>query len=91
MEFMIDTGLTTEMVTPHLQHILYGDKKSKYSTKGLGAGGSTSSALIPLRGVSLCCLPDQNTEPFQLPDMTAVVTDFPQEHVDPQHDIEGKA
>ena len=90
---MVDTGLTTEMITPHLQQILSSGSsngKKDYKLQGIGAGGSASTSLTALKGVSICCRPGQEgNEPFRLPDLTAVVTDFPQEHVDPKHDIEG--
>lgn len=89
-DFMVDTGLTTEMITPHLQEIL-GIASGKNQIRGLGAGGSTNSLLVPLKGAELCCgnfADKQQTLP--LPTLTAVVTDFPQEHIDPTHDpVEG--
>jgi hypothetical protein len=94
-DFMIDSGLTTEMITPHLQETLeIGTKSRKKSmVSGLGAGGSTQgSQLVALEDAALCCgkfaQPGATTLP--LPPLYAVVTDFPQEHIDPQHDpVEG--
>lgn len=90
-DFMVDTGLTTEMITPHLLASL-GMSEGNTKIRGLGAGGSTSNALVPLQGASLCCgrfAGDHNKE-LALPTLAAVVTDFPQEHIDPKHDpVEG--
>ena len=88
-DFMVDTGLTTEMISPHLEHIL-GIAEGSTKIKGLGAGGSTSNSLVSLKGASLCCgnFPENQKE-LQLPELTAVVTDFPQEHIDPAHNVEG--
>jgi len=96
-EFMLDTGLTTEFITPHLQNTL-GLRSGSSSTssarriRGLAAGGETKETdLIELRGASLCCgnFADGLTE-LPLPLLHAVITDFPQEHLDPAHDpIEG--
>jgi predicted aspartyl protease len=90
-DFMVDTGLTTEMITPHLVRSLgmgLGDDK----VRGLSAGGNTMTSLVPLEGVSLCCgkPTDNDRTELPLPSLTAVVTDFPQEHIDPSHDpVEG--
>jgi predicted aspartyl protease len=90
-DFMVDTGLTTEMITPHLQQSL-GIATGQNQIRGLGAGGTTSNSLVPLKGASLCCGTFANPQQpaFPLPTLTAVVTDFPQEHIDPAHDpVEG--
>lgn len=88
-DFMVDTGLTTEMISPHLEHLL-GIEEGNTKIHGLGAGGSTSNSLVPLKGASVCCgkFPETEDE-LKLPELTAVVTDFPQEHIDPAHDVEG--
>ena len=89
-DFMVDTGLTTEMITPHLVQTL-GINSGNTRVNGLGAGGSTSNLLVPLEGAALCCgdFPGEKRE-LPLPTLTAVVTDFPQEHIDPAHDpVEG--
>jgi len=66
-DFMVNTGLTTELITPHLQQTL-GLNKETNVAKLLGA-----------------MLGD-----LALPPLDAVVTNFPQEHIDPAHDpIEG--
>ena len=84
--FMIDTGLTTEIITPHLQQILNIQQERGPEIRGFSAGGASVNKLVELRGVTL-----DIDRPFQLPDnLHAVVTDFPQEHIDPAHDpIEG--
>lgn len=89
-EFMVDTGLTTEFITPHLQQAL-GIKKGKSSIRGLAAGGDTSeSPLVELKGASLCCGGKDGKNEITLPTLHAVITDFPQEHIDPTHDpVEG--
>lgn len=90
-DFMVDTGLTTEMITPHLVQSL-GIAQGNDKVRGLGAGGNTFTSLVPLEGVSLCCGESTNDDPtgLPLPVLAAVVTDFPQEHMDPSHDpVEG--
>lgn len=90
-DFMLDSGLTTEMITPHLQQTL-GITGSDTVIKGLAAGGDASGgALIDLSGVSVCGgeFADLADE-LALPPLHAVVADFPQEHLDPSHDpVEG--
>jgi hypothetical protein len=90
---MVATGLTTEMITPHLQQSLrlVSSKSDSTSFQGFGAGGSTYNQLIKLNDASLCCdgtIP--SCQELALPSLNAVITDFPQEHIDPKHDpIEG--
>jgi hypothetical protein len=93
-EFMVDTGLTTELITPHLQSLLGMDDNGRSSSgrgrgrglqqiQGLSAGGTSLNTLIELKDVQL---PTGQA----LPVLHAIVTDFPQEHIDPAHDpIEG--
>lgn len=91
-EFMVDTGLTTEFITPHLVNGLGLDADKSRTIKGLAAGGeSAASKLIELPGASLCCGRNMaDGEAYPLPLLHAVITDFPQEHIDPAHDpIEG--
>jgi len=94
-DFMVDSGLTTEMITPQLQQTL-GITPGRSVVRGLSAGGDSSEALVELRGVSLCCGKFASTgrggkdpKELALPPLNAVVTDFPQEHIDPSHDVEG--
>ena len=90
--FMLDTGLTTEMITPHLQQSLGIGIDAKRSIAGLAAGGATSNALVDLTDASLCCgtIDGGNRDEMPLPPLHAVITDFPQEHIDPKHDpVEG--
>jgi len=96
-DFMVDSGLTTDMITPHLQKILGLDsKKNTPIVKGLAAGGNTmESTLVKLSEAALCCVSCDGENPEQgitlpLPPLYAVVSDFPQEHLDPEHDpVEG--
>jgi Aspartyl protease len=85
-DFMVDSGLTLEMITPHLQNML-GIQDGKNRLSGLAAGGSTvSNALVPLTGASIA----GEDGDLPLPQLTAAVTSFPQEHIDPNHDpVEG--
>jgi hypothetical protein len=85
-DFMVDTGLTTEFITPHLQKAL-GIQATGETIRGLAAGGSVDSTLVELKGASL--VGKDGTE-LPLPTLHAVTTDFPQEHIDPAHDpVEG--
>lgn len=85
-DFIVDSGLTVEMITPHLQQTL-GIQDGKNRLSGLAAGGSTvSNALVPLNGASIA----GTNGDLALPQLTAAVTSFPQEHIDPNHDpVEG--
>mmetsp|Transcript_10680 Transcript_10680/g.25307 ORF Transcript_10680/g.25307 Transcript_10680/m.25307 type:complete len:409 (+) Transcript_10680:126-1352(+) len=87
-DFMIDSGLTTELITPHLQGIL-GINEGRSRLSGLAAGGrTTSNAVVELTGASIDAGDGSST--LDLPKLTAVITDFPQEHIDPSHDpVEG--
>jgi hypothetical protein len=79
---MIDSGLTTELITPHLQQVLHLQQAGE-TREGLSAGrvGQTQS-LVVLRDASLCCSGDgksgEEERRFPLPPLTAIVTDFPQ-------------
>ena len=102
-DFMVDTGLTTEFITPHLQQTLgigkNNNKKNTGSSKlrGSGAGGDTGAIteLVELKGAALCWgkIGGGNgvtNELLPLPTLHAIITDFPQEHIDPAHDpVEG--
>eukprot|EP00984_Skeletonema_dohrnii_P018171 scaffold8417_cov83-Skeletonema_dohrnii-CCMP3373.AAC.1 len=87
-DFMVDSGLTTELITPHLQSILNA-KSSGITKQGLSAGDAGSlQSLVELTNVELCCGKFASGEalfPLQGP-LHAIVTDFPQEHLDPSHD-----
>lgn len=89
-DFIVDSGLTTELITPHLQQTL-GLKVGGDKVSGLAAGGSTtSSSIVTLEDASLCCGKFVKNEELELPTLQAVITDFPQEHIDPEHDpVEG--
>lgn len=93
-EFMLDTGLTTEFITPHLDTEVCNNSRTKpeslrsFSVQGIAAAGTSTQRLVDLKGVSLCCKRDGGK--LLVPDLHAIVTDFPQEHLDPNHDpIEG--
>lgn len=86
-EFMVDSGLTTELITPHLQQSLRitsgGEKMS-----GIGAGGGKLQDLVELKQTTLCC--GKGDQEIDIPNLHALITDFPQEHIDPAHDpVEG--
>ena len=87
--FMVDTGLTTELITPHLQQVLHIPTTRGNVVQGLAAGGTAAAhPLVELKDVTF---PGNAVDtPVTLPILHAVVTDFPQEHVDPAHDpVEG--
>ncbi len=88
-DFMVDSGLTLEMISPHLQGIL-AIQEGKSRLAGLAAGGSTTTnALVPLTGAAIAGN-DGSSSDLALPPLTAVITNFPQEHIDPAHDpVEG--
>jgi len=90
-DFMVDSGLTTEMITPHLKDILHIATGSS-KIRGLAAGGrGRENPIVELKAASLCCgdfRDGTSLLPLASP-LRAVVTDFPQEHIDPNHDVEG--
>ena len=92
-DFMVDSGLTAELITPHLQQSLSIKEDSKQEITGLGAGGKAAPGkLVELVNASLCCgdFPLTGAAELPLPPLHALVTDFPQEHFDPDHDpVEG--
>ncbi|KAL7543124.1 hypothetical protein ACHAXR_012431 [Thalassiosira sp. AJA248-18] len=92
-DFMVDSGLTTELITPHLQQVLNLNKSAGVTKQGLSAGAtSQTQSLVELNDVSLCCgtfSSGQSFFPLKSP-LHAIVTNFPQEHMDPEHDpVEG--
>ena len=111
--FIVDTGLTTELITPHLREQLSvpspttetsastttGDRSSsspKTTIRGLAAGGVTNNPLVELRDVAIVAAGGEgggfgDEQRIPVPGVLhAVVTDFPQEHMDPAHDpVEG--
>jgi hypothetical protein len=91
-DFMVDTGLTTEFITPHLQQTLgIGKNAASSKIKGLAAGGATvANDLVEFKDASLCCGNIFGANELPLPTLHAIITDFPQEHIDPAHDpVEG--
>jgi Aspartyl protease len=90
--FLIDTGLSLELITPHLKRQLDEDddedakhrrSSSKDVVQSYAAGGRVpDSELLELRNVRVGDLPRALT----LSNFHALVRDFPQEHLDPQHD-----
>ncbi|CAJ1936686.1 unnamed protein product [Cylindrotheca closterium] len=85
-DFMVDSGLTTELITPHLQQTMGIGRTSKSNRKmtGYGAGGSSVQSLVDLDGMTLL------DSDLVLPKLHALIVDFPQEHIDPAHDpVEG--
>jgi hypothetical protein len=87
-DFMVDSGLTTEMITPHLTEVLK-IQVGKNTISGLAAGGGRTSSLVDLDDAALCCGKFSKDSELKLPKLHAVITDFPQEHMDPNHDVEG--
>mmetsp|Transcript_48001 Transcript_48001/g.108993 ORF Transcript_48001/g.108993 Transcript_48001/m.108993 type:complete len:437 (+) Transcript_48001:98-1408(+) len=81
-EFMLDSGLTLEMVTPALASRL-GLKRSGRAT-GAAVGATRQYEVVALEGASVAGVP----LPLNLK-LHATVTDFPQEHLDPTHDVSG--
>jgi hypothetical protein len=91
-DFMIDSGLTSELITPHLREQLrLGTSRRKVA--GLGAGGAVDvGEVVELQGAALVggSTRAASQDQLPLPNLTAVVTPFPQEHLDPAHDpVEG--
>jgi Aspartyl protease len=97
VEFMIDTGLSLEMITPHLRDEL-GLRSIRTRLQGLTATGANQGGteIVDLVDASLCQSTDgsapstvASTNGLPLPTLHAVVGDFPQEHMDPKHPVEG--
>jgi Aspartyl protease len=96
VEFMIDTGLSLEMITPHLRDEL-GLRSIRTRLQGLTAAGANQGGteMVDLVDASLCqstdgSAPSTVASTMPLPTLHAVVGDFPQEHMDPKHDpVEG--
>lgn len=92
-EFVLDTGLTIELITPHLVHTLKHasgagivDTKKPAVVEGLAAGGTTAKEkLVEFSGLSVC----DGEKELHLPTLRAAITDFSQEHMDPRHPVEG--
>lgn len=90
-DFMLDSGLTAEVITPQLREQL-GKLPTRGKVAGLGAGGATGGDLVELQGAELCCgnFPGLGgSDKLPLPPLNAVVLDFPQSHLDPAHDVAG--
>ena len=92
-EFMIDSGLTTQMVSPSLLKELTRHQKEPQNSKrvtddsdGIAAGGSTGRVkLVDLHNVKVGNeLALSSDIPFQ-----AIVTNFAQENIDRKHNIKG--
>ena len=91
-EFMLDTGLTTEMISPNLQSIINPDGKEQHdflaAVEGLATGGSTGhEKLIYLSGLSLH--DEEKGHDLKLPRLESVVTNLAQEKLDRRHPISG--
>ncbi|KAI3429492.1 hypothetical protein D9Q98_005581 [Chlorella vulgaris] len=84
VDFMVDTGLTAELITPHLRETLGLPLPNKRLQQSVGAGGSVSLPLVQLEDARMV-----GAENVRLPTLNAVVTEFVQEHLDPQHPVEG--
>jgi predicted aspartyl protease len=56
VDFMVDTGLTAELITPHLRETLGLPLPNKRLQQSVGAGGSVSLPLVQLEGADKPCL-----------------------------------
>ena len=84
-DFMLDTALMSEIITPELQKALGISDDNAMKVEGLAAGGSKGEEkLVMLEGVSLSEEGD-----IELPPLHAIVTDFPEEKIDPAHTVDG--
>ena len=85
-DFMLDTALTSEIITPELQKTLGISDDNAMKVEGLAAGGSKGEEkLVMLEGVSL----SEEGRDIELPPLHAIVTDFPEEKIDPAHTVDG--
>lgn len=85
-DFMLDTALTSEIITPQLQKTLGISDDNVMKVEGLAAGGSKGEEkVVVLEGVSL----SEEGQDIELPPLHAVVTDFPEEKIDPAHTVDG--
>lgn len=91
--FMLDTGLTAQMISPRLKKMIHSKTDPSSTAEGLAAGGSTGKVdLVNLSGVSLCGFQPriQHEEELDLPSaLNAVVTNFAQESLDKRHPVAG--
>jgi len=78
-EFMLDSGLTTEMITPVLKKRL--GLASIGLVEGTTGAGTRDYNVVEIKGASV--------EGVTVPTLHATISDFPQEHMDPQHDVTG--
>lgn len=84
-DFMLDTALTSVIITPQLQQTLGISDDNAMKVEGLAAGGSKGEEkLVMLEGVSLSEEGD-----IKLPPLHAVVNGFPEEKIDPKHQVDG--
>lgn len=86
--FILDTGLTIELITPHLKHTLEIDDGTKKPSviEGLATGGTTAKEqVVELSGASIC---GEENE-LKLPTLDAAVTHFAQETMDPKFPVGG--
>mmetsp|Transcript_25920 Transcript_25920/g.83968 ORF Transcript_25920/g.83968 Transcript_25920/m.83968 type:complete len:185 (+) Transcript_25920:85-639(+) len=79
-EFLLDTGLSVELVTPKLREQLHLGA-SGVSVEGATAGGTGAYEVVELKGARV--------EGIELPLLHSTVADFPMEHIDPKHDVTG--
>ena len=98
-KFMIDTGLTVEMISPSLakeikHHLIKANKKKvqqEEQSTGIAAGGSTGSIrLLDLDGIKISKngKTNEKEEEISLPNDTVlptIVSHFAQENIDKQH------
>lgn len=69
--FMVDTGLTLELVSPHLQKQVGLSPQSVPGVQSFGAGGSSEST-------NMAQLKDVRIGNYKLPPLNAIIADFPQ-------------
>ena len=87
--FMLDTGLTAQMISPQLKKRLHLENKKFDHPEGLAAGGSTGKVdLVNLSGLSLGS--ESNAKALDIQStLHAVVSNFAQESLDKRHHVSG--
>lgn len=81
-EFMLDSGLTGTIVTPSLCQRLGIDASKGEQVRGTAAGGEADVRVVEISDATL-------EDGSQLEPLHAAVTDFVQERLDPEHDVQG--
>ena len=81
-EFMLDSGLTGTIVTPSLCERLGIDASKGNQVRGTAAGGEADVQVVQINDATL-----EDGSP--LDPLHAAVTDFVQERLDPEHNVQG--